>query len=849
MEIGQIGHASVILAFISALFGMYALLFAYKDNLQGSLRFQQLTKPVFFFHSLSVFLIVGSLFVIIYSHQYQYHYAWSHSSSQLPVYYMISCFWEGQEGSFLLWIFWHVVIGFFLLRMEAKWQRPVWFIYFSVQAFLLSMLLGVILPGLEWKIGSSPFVLLREVQPNAPVFAINPDFVPEDGRGLNPLLQNYWMVIHPPTLFLGFALVLPAFCYAIAGLWTKNFTEWIKPALAWSVLAAGVLGIGIAMGAYWAYETLNFGGYWNWDPVENAVYIPWVILIAAIHLMVLYQSRKMGLRVSFILVITSFILILYATFLTRSGILGNASVHSFTDLGLSGQLLVYLLAYLVVAIALLAWRWKEIPASQREIELYSREFWIASGALMLSLASFQVLSSTSIPVYNAIAKLFGMELNLAPPSDPILHYTNWQMGFFMVIVVLTGVGQYFFWRNEPSKSIWKSLNTPLNLSLLGSMVIWFWFGMDDWKLIILLTFSVFGVVANTMVMMRLFKSGVRLTGGAFSHIGLALVLIGILFSSGYSTVISLNTSGSIYRKEFTTEMNRDNVLLWRHQSQKMGPWSITYSGPRLELKNGQGYVSKDLVAQTEIPHLGLITDSVAVAGSWKKPGDTIEYYPENTYYQIDYKDSTGKVFSLFPRAQVNPNMGLIASPDIRKFFSKDLYTHVTSIPSPEEEVVFSEPEKVVLQVGDTFFVADRVAILEKVQKVNYHPIQAGFLPGDVAVEAIIKIMGPDQKVFTAKPIFMIRQQQIGLLPDVVEDVGARITLAEINPKDQTFTLNLETTKTDWVIMKAMEKPGINILWMGVLVMSFGFGLSVYRRFSGSGSPKTKFAREKKAVVG
>ena len=213
MTLGQLGHASVILAFVSALFGIYTLAFATHPDKAGFKKLQSASLWIFGAHALSVFVVIASLFGIIYSHQYQYHYAWSHSSSQLPAYYMISCFWEGQEGSFLLWIFWHVVIGFFLLRADPKWRGPLWIVYFSVQAFLVSMLLGVVIPVLDWKIGSSPFMLMREVQPDAPVFMINPDYVPEDGRGLNPLLQNYWMVIHPPTLFLGFALTLVPFCF------------------------------------------------------------------------------------------------------------------------------------------------------------------------------------------------------------------------------------------------------------------------------------------------------------------------------------------------------------------------------------------------------------------------------------------------------------------------------------------------------------------------------------------------------------------------------------------------------------------------------------------------------------
>jgi cytochrome c-type biogenesis protein CcmF len=292
------------------------------------------------------------------------------------------------------------------------------------------------------------------------------------------------------------------------------------------------------MGAYWAYETLNFGGYWNWDPVENAVYIPWLIMVAALHMLLLFQSRKTGIGAAFILVVAAFVLVLYATFLTRSGILGNASVHSFTDLGLSGQLLLYLLAYLLASVLLMVLRWKEIPHSKKETEVWSKEFWISTGVLVLSLASFQVFASTSIPVYNAIAKAFGTELNLAPPSDPILHYTYWQMGFFMLITTLTGIGQFFFWQGSTTREVFKKLSLPLNISLAVSIFLILLTSVDDWKLILLLALSLFGVVANFQMLVRMLKSKPSLSGGALAHIGLALVLLGILYSAGYSKVIS-----------------------------------------------------------------------------------------------------------------------------------------------------------------------------------------------------------------------------------------------------------------------------------------------------------------------
>src|SRR5690606_26850004 len=175
----------------------------------------------------------------------------------------------------------------------------------------------------------------------------------------------------------------------------------------WAIFSEMILGMGIIMGAYWAYVTLNFGGYWNWDPVENAVYVPWLIMVAAIHTMITFKKSATALKTSIVLVILSFILVLYATFLVRSGVLGDASVHSFTDLGLSGQLLIYMLFFLVIAVFLAAKAWKHIPTSEKEADVYSREFWIFLGAMTLGLMSFQIILPTSIPAWNALVESFG----------------------------------------------------------------------------------------------------------------------------------------------------------------------------------------------------------------------------------------------------------------------------------------------------------------------------------------------------------------------------------------------------------------------------------------------------------
>src|SRR5690606_23197183 len=427
-----------------------------------------------------------------------------------------------------------------------------------------SMILGIVIPGLELKIGSSPFILLRDAMPD-PIFTIQPDFIPQDGAGLNPLLQNYWMVIHPPTLFLGFAATLVPFSFCVAGLWLKRYREWVRPALPWSIFAGAILGLGILMGGYWAYETLNFGGYWNWDPVENAVYVPWLVLIASIHTMITYKNSETALKISIILVITVFILILYSTFLTRSGVLGDASVHSFTDLGLSGQLLLYLFFFLIVAVVFVVIRWKEIPSTQKEISTYSREFWIFIGATVLCLMGFQVLYPTSYPVFNQISAAFGGSLNMAIPGDQVAYFSKIQIWFAIAIGILSAVGQFFWWKKIDKKELKNQLFLPFTIALLATMIIINVSSVRNIGYALLLFSGLFTVISNGKILFSVLKSSPGLSGGAVAHIGVGLMLVGILFSSGYSTVVSLNNTGMLISRQLSEEFNRENLLLFVHE--------------------------------------------------------------------------------------------------------------------------------------------------------------------------------------------------------------------------------------------------------------------------------------------
>lgn len=831
--IGNLGHLFVIASFVSALFTF--ILYVKADRTQDLDRKNQWLQNGrwgFYLHTAFVMGIIFSLFFIIYNHYFEYHYAYSHSSLHLPGEYMVSCFWEGQEGSFLLWMFWQAILGVILIRTQKTWEAPVMSVFALVQAFLTSMILGIVIPGIELKIGSSPFMLLRDVIDD-PVFITNPNFIPEDGRGLNPLLQNYWMVIHPPVLFLGFAATLIPFSFCIAGLWYKKYTEWIKPALPWGLFAGVVLGVGILMGGYWAYETLSFGGYWNWDPVENAVYVPWLILIAAIHVMMLYKTNKSGLKISMVLVVAVFVLILYSTFLTRSGILGDASVHSFTDLGLSGQLLIYLLVFTFGAIVLMAVRWKHIPTTEKEVATWSKEFWIFMGIATLCLMGFQVLLPTSFPAINKFVGLFGINSTMATPANQIEFYSRLQLWFAVVVAILSGLAQYFWWKRIDGTTWKKEILLPVLFALLIALILINVFRTYDFAFGVLMFAGVFIIWSNVNVLISIVKKNPIISGGAITHVGVGLMLIGVLFSSGYSKVVSLNNTGMLISKEMSTDFNRENLLLFINQPQQMGDYELEFLGERYEAAQVSLYIKKHQLDFTSDPYKMLAEVDITEDGkTYFKAGDTVNISPENTFYEIALRKDGKEETILYPRVQMNPTFGMMSSPDIMRAVGKDLYTHVSAPMDKSVEPEWSKLEEIRVKPGQQFFVNDYVAVLNEVKPVT---TVAGFTldEDDVAAQAQITVQGENGE-YQARPIFLIRDTKtnatVGYLPDEIDDLGTRITLVNIHPQEGEFTLGINTRQKDWVVIKAMEKPLINVLWLGTGLLAIGFAVAMVRRF-------------------
>lgn len=825
--VGNLGHFAVIVSFVSSLVTAFAYYQYLKASELEKASWRKFSRTFFYIHAVASVTVAFALFEIIYNHRFEYFYAYSHSSKALPVHYMISSFWEGQEGAFILWIFWNVMLGLVLIHTNKLWEGPVMIVFSLVQAFLVSMILGVVIGDL--KIGSSPFILLRDAL-DAPIFKMNPDFVPQDGTGLNPLLQNIWMVIHPPTLFLGYASTLVPFAFLMGGLATKKYTEWVRPALPWAQFSAMILGMGIIMGAYWAYVTLNFGGYWNWDPVENAVYVPWLIMVAAIHTMITFKKSSTALKSSIVLVIASFVLVLYATFLVRSGVLGDSSVHSFTDLGLSGQLLIYMLFFLFVAIFLAAINWKHIPTSEKEASVYSREFWIFIGATTLALMAFQVILPTSIPVWNALIESFGGISNLAPPADQIGFYTKFQLWFAVAVALLTAVGQFFWWNKMDAKALREALVTPYIISVVLSAIIIIAGKVFDITYIIVVLAGTFTIVANATILIRLLKkSSFKLAGGSLAHIGLGMVLIGVMFSSGYSEVISYNLSGLTYSNSWEDEMNKEHVLLWINKPTQIKDYTAIYRGRQKKVVGVPGYVNVKLMESTgDVNEAIALEDIVKNGKTYFKKGETLKIVlEENDYFQIDYYQNDELKFTLNPMSQFNSSMGLISSPDSKRYLNKDLYTFVSAI-NDFEDPEWKEDEIFEVSPGSQFFISDFVTQFEGaevLQEIDGMQLKEG----DIAVRANLTVMDYDVEK-RLQPVFIIRGNQVGKVPAIDNELGVKVELENILPEQNKFSFKVNRYQKDYVVLKAILKPQINILWIGTIIMLIGFTVAIYRRY-------------------
>jgi cytochrome c-type biogenesis protein CcmF len=836
---GQIGHFLAVLSLVASLLASVAFYQSFRDKRpEQQTRWLRLARVSFALETISVLGIFVALYFIISGHLFEYKYAWQHSSRSLQVEYLLSCFWEGQEGSFMLWSFWHCVLGWIIIWRAKKWEGPVMTIISFAQFALATMLIGIYFFG--HKVGSSPFVLLRN-EMEAPIFsrANYLEFV-KDGNGLNALLQNYWMVIHPPILFLGFASTIVPFAYAMGGIMTGDHKGWTKPALPWGLFSTAVLGTGIMMGAAWAYESLTFGGYWAWDPVENASLVPWLVMVAGFHTNLIFRNSGYSLKSSYFFYILSFILILYSTFLTRSGVLGDTSVHAFTDLGMNVQLFLFLNVFiwlapflqakgnknkwLVIAafatlnalslsfpfftllsalagLVLSAWLLhadKDIPHISHEENLYSREFWMYIASLVFFITAMVIIAKTSLPVAN---KLFG--LTIAPPEDVEFSYNQIQVWVAIIIGILTAATQYLKYKDTPQKAFFKRLIWPFIIALAATVAFGLWEGVHyesrgaGFKAAIYIAIfsAIFSVFANAGYIWTGLKGKLGLSGASIAHVGFGLVLLGILISASNREVLSINTTGISPLKATDKENSYENTTLIKGLSTDMGRYMVTYNK------------------------------------------DTVNPRDRKRYYEIDFKDKKGKDnFKLYPDVIENNKggEGLTPNPDKKHYIGRDIFTYVTFLSDPEKRKNDTSTfRQKTVHVGDTSFYSNGMWV---VNQLEFNPKDQRFrqYANDTLLAADVTVISKDGRLYKARPAFLLRGNEIEMLPDTV--MSQSIVLALLRPgavesREVVMGIKESSAILDFITLKVYEFPAINVLWLGIIITVIGTIMAMVRRIN------------------
>jgi cytochrome c-type biogenesis protein CcmF len=503
--IPEFGHYALILALCVAIIqGILPLVGAH----QGRREWILLARPA----AQTVFLLLAIAFVILawsfYANDFSVLYVAEHSNSQMPVIYRLGAVWGGHEGSLLLWIF-----------LLSTWTFLVAQLSKSLDEFMVARVIGVlglVITGL----------LLFVLTTSNPFERLLP--AAQDGRSLNPLLQDPGLVFHPPMLYMGYVGFSVAFAFAIASLLSGRLdAAWARWSRPWTTAAWVFLTLGIALGSWWAYYELGWGGWWFWDPVENASFIPWLVGTALLHSLAVTEKRGGFKSWTVLLAITAFSLSLLGTFLVRSGVL--TSVHAFaTDPRRGIFILIFLVLVVGSSLTLYAWRAPKSTLGGK-FSLTSRETFILLGNVFLVVSAASVLLGTLYPLL--IDALHLGKISVGPP-----YFNSVFVPIMIPLLVLMGIGPWTSWKNSNLLDVIKRLWIAALVAVIAAALIPFVMGEFTWlsSLGFLLAFWV--IASGVLQIIRQAKAGKptrSFIGMQVAHLGIAVFVIGVTMVGAY----------------------------------------------------------------------------------------------------------------------------------------------------------------------------------------------------------------------------------------------------------------------------------------------------------------------------
>ncbi len=544
------------------------------------------------------------------THDFSLEYVASYSSSTLPTNYVVAALWGGQKGSLLWWAF--LLTGFTALvevqNRERNRELMPWVTatLMTVASFFLGLVVFI----------TDPFERL-------PVPAV-------EGADLNPLLQNYWMMIHPPSLYTGYVSASVPFAFAIAALASGRLgDQWIRTTRRWALFSWFFLTLGNLFGAMWAYEVLGWGGYWAWDPVENAAFMPWLVSTAYLH-SVMIQEKKDMLRVwNMVLVLLTFTLTIFGTFLTRSGVI--SSVHSFTQSGLGPFFIGFLVFAILVAGGLVAYRLPELRTAGTIESFFSREAAFLFNNLILVGIAFAVFWGTVFPVLSEWVR--GVKITVGPP---FFNRVNAPLG--IALLFLMGVGPVIAWRRATPQNLWRAFAVPVGagvaaavlllvlgvplgyahatfavgMFVLGTILQEFWRGMRARQALL--------KERAPQALARVVGKNRRRYGGYVIHVGIVMAFVGVAASSVFRVEVQETVSpgqefqAGRYRLRFDSIENREDG----HMAASAAVVSVFLDGRQIDvLKPEKRFYKKPKQPTTEVANRSTLREDLyLVLGSY-----------------------------------------------------------------------------------------------------------------------------------------------------------------------------------------------------------------------------------------
>ncbi|AFH50789.1 Cytochrome c-type biogenesis protein F [Ignavibacterium album JCM 16511] len=796
----MVGSVILSLALVFSIISMVLYYLTFKGY-NNTLNFARV-----FYHAMAIFVIAASTFLwyAILTHQYQYKYIFSYSNNSLSTGLLLSSFWGGQEGSFMLWLLLTAIIGVILQSYASKrgdLEPRVMTVFTLATTFLLVMVSPWFKNPFEYIWVTPVFIELKSINPQFLNMPFIQNFIFSDqqtggsfvqmskdlyaqltlsgisvndfiinGRGLNPQLLNFWMQIHPPILFIGFAMATVPFAFALAALMKDDYKEWINQAFPWTLAGTGILGLGIMLGGYWAYEMLGWGGYWAWDPVENSSLIPWLIGVAAIHTMLVQkrsQQKGEGIgryaKTNLILSILVYVLVLYSTFLTRSGVLGDASVHSFVDPGMLVYLflIVFISSFALLGFGMIAFRWKSLNQQAPQDEgLLSRELALFTAAVVLCASALIVFVGTSSP-------LFGQSVDTS-------FYNEMHVPLAIIVGLLNGISLILKWKNTSTKELVNGSLRALAISVLLTILIVVFGGVKDIMMILLTFAAAFALVVNAEIVINIIRKNLKMLGAYLAHIGLAIFILGVIGSAAHST-------------EKTIDLVKGKPV------EAFG-YQMVFTGYE-PIENGTKYAFKI-----------------------KLNKDGKEYSAAPVMYIAEYNNS------------------LMREPSILVMPTKDIYIAPLGY---DEGSGQTKNNSISIAKGET---ADYNGVKITFTKFNMSPdVMKAMQEGrDFQIGAVITIEGNGKK----DEVELLRKQSGGEVEFTAyesKDLNLKLQLANLSATGielipSTLDSQPETKvreKQEVLTVNASVKPFVSLVWIGVLVMVLGFFVAVARRLKDS----------------